>query len=60
MTPIIFVAVQLLVLVGTYLAHLRRHPSLVFRSLWLAVIGGVVGMDVWYFSNFAYPSGFAW
>ncbi len=60
MNPIIFVAVQLAVLAGTYFAHLRHQTSLVFRSLWLALIGGVIGMDVWYFANFAYPAGFAW
>ncbi len=60
MIPIFFVAVQLLVLTGTYFAHLRRHPSPVYRSLFLAATAGVIGMDVWYFANFAYPTGFAW
>lgn len=60
MVPIILVAVQFLILIGTYFAHLRRHPSVTFRTLWLASLAGVIGMDVWYFANFAYPTGFAW
>jgi hypothetical protein len=59
-TPIIFVTVQLVVLAWTFVAQIRRNPSPVFKSLYLAAYCGVVGMDVWYFANFAYPGGFAW
>ena len=59
MLPIIFVAVQLTVLVWAYIAQIRKQPSPVFKGLWIAAICGVIGMDVWYFTNFAYPGGFA-
>ena len=59
MLPIIFVAVQLVVLAWTFIAEIRRSPSPTFKALWLAAYGGVIGMDIWYFANFAYPSGFA-
>ena len=29
-----------------------------YRILWLAGLCGVVGLDVWYFIDFAYPAGF--
>ena len=60
MVPIIFVAVQLIVLAVTSVAQIRRNPSLTFKTLWLAAYCGVIGMDIWYFANFAYPGGFAW
>ena len=59
MLPIIFVAVQLTALVWAYVAQIRKQPSPVCKGLWLAAICGVIGMDVWYFTNFAYPGGFA-
>ena len=59
MIPILFVVFQLAVLVWAFIAQIRRQPSPVFKTLWLASICGVIGMDVWYFANFAYPSGFA-
>ena len=59
MVPILFVVFQLAVLVSAFVAQIRRHPSPVFKGLWLAAIGGVIGMDVWYVANFAYPQGFA-
>ena len=59
MIPILFVAFQLAVLVWASVAQVRRHPSPVFKGLWLAAICGVIGMDVWYFANFAYPDSFA-
>ena len=59
MLPIIFVAVQLTVLVWAYIAQIRKQPSPVFKGLWIAAICGVIGMDIWYFANFAYPGGFA-
>ena len=59
MVPIVFVTVQLAVLAWAFVAQVRRSPSPTFRALWLAAYGGVIGMDVWYFANFAYPAGFA-
>jgi hypothetical protein len=57
--PLLFVIFQLAVLAWAFIAQIRDHPSPVFKGLWLAAIGGVIGMDVWYLSNFAYPDGFA-
>ena len=59
MAPIAFVAFQLIVLAWTFVAQIRRSPSPAFKALYLAAYGGVIGMDVWYFANFAYPGGFA-
>ena len=59
MTPIIFVTIQLVVLVWAYVAHVRRNPSPLYKLLWLAAVAGVIGMDIWYFANFAYPGGFS-
>ena len=59
MVPIVFVTVQLAVLALAFVAQVRRSPSPTFRALWLAAYGGVIGMDVWYFANFAYPAGFS-
>jgi hypothetical protein len=56
--PILFVAFQLVVLAWTFIAYVRRSPSTTFKALWLAAYAGVIGMDVWYFANFAYPAGF--
>ena len=55
MIPALFVTFQLAVLVWAFVAAVRRHPSPVFKGLWLAAICGVIGMDVWYLANFAYP-----
>jgi hypothetical protein len=57
--PIAYVAFQLLVLGWALFAHVRRDPSAVYKGLWLGAVGGVIGLDVWYFANYAYPSGFA-
>ena len=59
MTPIIFVTIQLVVLVWAYVAHVRRNPSPLYKLLWIAAVCGVIGMDIWYFTNFAYPAGFS-
>ena len=58
MVPIVFVTVQLVVLAWTFVAQIRRSPSPTLKALYLAAYGGVIGMDVWYFANFAYPTGF--
>jgi hypothetical protein len=57
--PILIVAFQLVVLASTFVFQIRRSPSPTFKAAWLAAYGGVIGMDVWYFANFAYPGGFA-
>jgi hypothetical protein len=56
--PIAFVVFQLVVLAWAFIAVVRRSPSLTFKALWLTAYCGVIGMDVWYFANFAYPAGF--
>ena len=58
MKPLAFVIFQLLVLGWIGFAHIRRDPSVVYRALWLAAFCGVIGFDVWYFANYAYPGGF--
>ena len=58
MTPLVFVVVQLVVLAWAFIAQVRRSPSPMFKALYLAAYAGVIGMDVWYFANFAYPAGF--
>jgi hypothetical protein len=40
-------------------AHIRRDPAPIYKLLWLGALGGVIGLDVWYFVDFAYPTGFA-
>jgi len=57
--PLAFVVFQLATLAWVFVAQIRRNPSPVFKALWLAAIGGVIGMDVWYLADFAYPAGFA-
>ena len=59
MKPLAFVIFQLLVLGWALVAHIRRDPSAVYRLLWLGACGGVIGLDVWYFADFAYPGGFS-
>ncbi|MDX6479676.1 MAG: hypothetical protein QOG85_186 [Gaiellaceae bacterium] len=58
MAPIVFVAVQLIVLAVTFILQIRKSPSPTFKAIWLAAYAGVIGMDIWYFANFAYPTGF--
>ena len=59
MKPLAYVIFQLLVLVWVLVAHVRHDPSLTYRLLWVGALGGVIGLDVWYFSDFAYPAGFS-
>ena len=59
MIPILFVAFQLIVLAVAFVFQIRRSPSASFKGLWLAAYAGVIGMDIWYFANFAYPAGFS-
>lgn len=59
MKPLAFVIFQLLVLGWAAFAVIRRDPSTTYRLLWLGALGGVIGLDVWYFSTYAYPAGFA-
>ena len=58
MKPLGFVIFQLVVLGFAYVSHIRHHPSPIYRLLWLASIGGVVVLDVWYLRDSAYPTGF--
>jgi hypothetical protein len=57
--PLAYVIFQLLVLGWVIAAHVRRDPSPVYRLLWLGALGGVIGLDVWYFLDYAYPAGFS-
>jgi hypothetical protein len=57
--PILFVAFQLIVLAVAFVFEIRRNASTTFKGLWLAAYAGVIGMDVWYLTNFAYPAGFS-
>lgn len=59
MKPILFVAFQLAVLAWALFAHIRHDPSALYKLAWLAAYGGVIGLDVWYFANYAYPTGFS-
>ena len=59
MKPLAYVIFQLLVLVWVLIAHIRRDPSVAYRLLWLGAFGGVIGLDVWYLSSYAYPAGFS-
>ncbi|HEX5173169.1 MAG TPA: hypothetical protein VFV91_03390 [Gaiellaceae bacterium] len=59
MKPLAYVIFQLLVLGWVLVAHVRRDPSPPYRLLWLGAFAGVIGLDYWYFANFAYPTGFS-
>ena len=59
MKPLAYVIFQLLVLAWAAFAHIRRDPSAAYRLLWLGAFCGVIGLDYWYFANYAYPAGFA-
>jgi hypothetical protein len=56
--PLAYVIFQLLVLGWAAFAVIRRDPSVRYRLLWVGALGGVIGLDVWYFSSYAYPGGF--
>jgi hypothetical protein len=57
--PILYVAFQLIVLAWALVAHIRRDPSTGYRLAWVGAYGGVIGLDVWYLSTYAYPLGFS-
>ncbi len=59
MKPLAFVVFQLVVLGFALVVHIRKDPSATYRLLWLAAYGGVIGLDVWYLANYAYPAGFS-
>jgi hypothetical protein len=57
--PLAYVIFQLLVLGWAAFAHVRRNTSPTYKMLWLGALGGVIGLDVWYFASYAYPAGFS-
>jgi len=57
--PLAYVIFQLIVIGWALVAHIRRDPSLTYKLLWLGALGGVIGLDVWYLSSYAYPAGFS-
>ena len=59
MKPLAYVIFQLVVIGFALIVHIRRDPSATYRLLWLAAFGGVIGLDVWYLSTYAYPAGFS-
>ena len=59
MKPLAFVIFQLVVIAWVLVRHIRRDPSTVYRLLWLGAYAGVIGLDVWYLSTYAYPGGFS-
>jgi hypothetical protein len=58
--PIVFVAVQLVVLGWAFFGHVRHNPSPLYKLLWGAALAGIIGFDIWYLADYAYPAGFAW
>ena len=59
MKPLAFVIFQLVVIAWAFIAHVRKDPSVSYRLLWVGAYGGVIGLDVWYLSTYAYPGGFS-
>ena len=59
MKPLAYVIFQLLVLAWALIAHIRRDPSAPYKLAWVGAYGGVIGLDVWYLSTYAYPAGFS-
>jgi hypothetical protein len=59
MKPLLFVIFQLVVIAWAGIAHIRRDPSATYRLAWVGAYGGVIGLDVWYLSTYAYPAGFS-
>jgi hypothetical protein len=53
--PLAYVIFQLLVLSWVLVSYIRRDPSASYRLLWLGAFAGVIGLDVWYLSGYAYP-----
>lgn len=60
MKPIIFVAFQLVVLGWAFFGVVRHNPSPLYKLLWGAALCGIIGFDIWYLADYAYPTGFAW
>ena len=59
MKPLLYVAFQLVVIgVGPGRACPAR-PVLRVQLAWVGAYGGVIGLDVWYLSTYAYPAGFS-
>ena len=59
MKPLLYVAFQLVVIGYALVAHVRRDPSTPYKLAWVGAYGGVIGLDVWYLSIYAYPAGFS-
>ena len=59
MKPLAYVIFQLVVIGFVLVVHVRKDTSVAYRLLWLAAYGGVIGLDVWYLSGYAYPAGFS-
>jgi hypothetical protein len=57
--PLAFVIFQLLVLAWAVVSHIRRDLSTTYKLAWVGAYGGVIGLDVWYLSTYAYPAGFS-
>jgi hypothetical protein len=57
--PLAYVIFQLLVLSWALIAHIRKDPSATYKLAWVGAYGGVIGLDVWYLSTYAYPAGFS-
>jgi hypothetical protein len=57
--PLLYVAFQLVVLGWAFFAHARHDPLPLYRFAWVVALCGVIGLDVWYFSSYAYPGGFS-
>jgi hypothetical protein len=57
--PILYVAFQLIIIGWALVAHIRRDPSTAYKLAWIGAYGGVIGLDVWYLSTYAYPLGFS-
>ena len=59
MKPLAYVIFQLLVIGWALVHHIRRDPSTAYRLAWVGAYGGVIGLDIWYLSTYAYPAGFS-
>jgi hypothetical protein len=57
--PILFVAVQLVILSWAFVGIVRHNPSPLYKLLWGAALCGIIGFDIWYLADYAYPAGFA-
>ena len=59
MKPLAYVIFQLVVIAWALIAHIRRDPSTTYKLLWVGAFCGVIGLDYWYLSTYAYPAGFS-